>query len=354
MTSMVTHAMTQMTRYEEAHQEAVMMDHQLKKSPGVDSNENNIETHRSPAEVLGLATSSPFRSSAPTTPAAGGELTAEPTHHYPPPAPGYGLADYGLATKLEPSVSPDAYPRQYADASVEHAASTSQNELLFGYGPEPGGSQAAATATGSASAVTDSFAAHEYLKNLSMQTYGAQASPAACLQAPSVYNSYMYGTTHSQRGQQRASGGLSQNYLTPYGSGLGSAAGSQVGQSPYMSAAYNYGGGGTGLAAPPLNQTAYSTGSQQVAADYGSYGAYSPQAFYYGASGFGSYMSPDGSTGRRRRRGEPSPDDELAQKIDRIFIWDLDETIIVFHSLLTGQYARENGKVSQQQRAIAP
>ncbi|XP_037076828.1 eyes absent homolog 2-like [Pollicipes pollicipes] len=140
-----------------------------------------------------------------------------------------------------------------------------------------------------------------------------------------------------QRGQQRASGGLSQNYLTPYGSGLGSAAGSQVGQSPYMSAAYNYGGGGTGLAAPPLNQTAYSTGSQQVAADYGSYGAYSPQAFLLRGPA-------DGSTGRRRRRGEPSPDDELAQKIDRIFIWDLDETIIVFHSLLTGQYARENGK----------
>lgn len=29
---------------------------------------------------------------------------------------------------------------------------------------------------------------------------------------------------------------------------------------------------------------------------------------------------------------------------DRIFIWDLDETIVVFHSLLTGQFANKHGK----------
>lgn len=30
----------------------------------------------------------------------------------------------------------------------------------------------------------------------------------------------------------------------------------------------------------------------------------------------------------------------------RIFVWDLDETIIIFHSLLTGSYATRFGKVS--------
>lgn len=29
----------------------------------------------------------------------------------------------------------------------------------------------------------------------------------------------------------------------------------------------------------------------------------------------------------------------------RIFLWDLDETIIIFHSLLTGSYAQKFGKV---------
>lgn len=30
----------------------------------------------------------------------------------------------------------------------------------------------------------------------------------------------------------------------------------------------------------------------------------------------------------------------------RVFIWDLDETIIIFHSLLTGSYANRYGRVS--------
>lgn len=32
--------------------------------------------------------------------------------------------------------------------------------------------------------------------------------------------------------------------------------------------------------------------------------------------------------------------------LQRVFVWDLDETIIVFHSLLTGSYAQKYGKVS--------
>lgn len=31
--------------------------------------------------------------------------------------------------------------------------------------------------------------------------------------------------------------------------------------------------------------------------------------------------------------------------MERIFIWDLDETIIIFHSLLTSAYAQKYGKV---------
>ncbi|KAL4236527.1 Eyes absent 1 [Mactra antiquata] len=44
-----------------------------------------------------------------------------------------------------------------------------------------------------------------------------------------------------------------------------------------------------------------------------------------------------------RRQPSPSPESDL----ERVFIWDLDETIIIFHSLLTGSYAQRYGKDPQ-------
>lgn len=48
------------------------------------------------------------------------------------------------------------------------------------------------------------------------------------------------------------------------------------------------------------------------------------------------------SRNRNRRQPNPSPDPE--SNLDRVFIWDLDETIIIFHSLMTGSYASRFGK----------
>ncbi|XP_065336966.1 eyes absent homolog 2-like isoform X1 [Cloeon dipterum] len=48
------------------------------------------------------------------------------------------------------------------------------------------------------------------------------------------------------------------------------------------------------------------------------------------------------SRGRNRRQNNPSPSPESS--LERVFIWDLDETIIIFHSLLTGSYATRFGK----------
>ncbi|KAF3835884.1 hypothetical protein F7725_028442 [Dissostichus mawsoni] len=49
------------------------------------------------------------------------------------------------------------------------------------------------------------------------------------------------------------------------------------------------------------------------------------------------------SRGRGRRNNNPSPPPD--SDLERVFIWDLDETIIVFHSLLTGSYANRYGRV---------
>lgn len=45
----------------------------------------------------------------------------------------------------------------------------------------------------------------------------------------------------------------------------------------------------------------------------------------------------------------PSPGSNSSEShiLDRVFIWDLDETIIIFHSLLTGSYASKHGKCQQ-------
>jgi len=52
------------------------------------------------------------------------------------------------------------------------------------------------------------------------------------------------------------------------------------------------------------------------------------------------------SRGRSKRRNSGSPDIET-QQVDRVFIWDLDETIILFHSLLTGTFATKYVKDGQ-------
>ncbi|XP_053430493.1 eyes absent homolog 2 isoform X3 [Nycticebus coucang] len=46
--------------------------------------------------------------------------------------------------------------------------------------------------------------------------------------------------------------------------------------------------------------------------------------------------------GRSKRSSDPSPAGD--SEIERVFVWDLDETIIIFHSLLTGTFASRYGK----------
>ncbi|XP_053210926.1 eyes absent homolog 3-like isoform X2 [Panonychus citri] len=47
--------------------------------------------------------------------------------------------------------------------------------------------------------------------------------------------------------------------------------------------------------------------------------------------------------GRGRRQPTQSPD-QLPNHLERVFIWDLDETIIIYNSLLTGSFASKAGK----------
>ena len=50
-----------------------------------------------------------------------------------------------------------------------------------------------------------------------------------------------------------------------------------------------------------------------------------------------------GRSRTRRRTNNPSPGPD--NNLDRVFVWDLDETIIIFHSLMSGTFANKYGKV---------
>uniref|UniRef100_A0A669CSJ0 Eyes absent homolog n=1 Tax=Oreochromis niloticus TaxID=8128 RepID=A0A669CSJ0_ORENI len=54
----------------------------------------------------------------------------------------------------------------------------------------------------------------------------------------------------------------------------------------------------------------------------------------------------DGKLRGRKRASDPAP--PLDSDIERVFIWDLDETIIIFHSLLTGTFSSRFGKDSSK------
>ncbi|XP_023701185.1 eyes absent homolog 2 isoform X2 [Paramormyrops kingsleyae] len=60
--------------------------------------------------------------------------------------------------------------------------------------------------------------------------------------------------------------------------------------------------------------------------------------------GVRSRRGSDGKLRGRKRTNDPAP--PLDSDIERVFVWDLDETIIIFHSLLTGTFATRFGKDS--------
>ncbi|XP_064626512.1 eyes absent homolog 1-like isoform X2 [Lineus longissimus] len=240
-------------------------------------------------------------------------------------------------------------------------------------------------------------------ENSTMQAYqplGNQGGSAFNLQNASFYSSQTgqsaygmlqdaYGMTGDVKLKQQSSQGSA--YLGPYGSSFNASAG-QSGQSPYA-----YGSSiNTGLSSSNSTANAGAFSSTQQGLGYGAYtGSYGQSGTYpYYAQGYSPYMTTTSSTlstattvpstqtyqlsdlppatsvdtnfsssvpspspplksengsprgrgrgGRGRRQNNPSPGPE--NDLERVFIWDLDETIIIFHSLLTGSYAQRYGK----------
>ncbi|XP_073988808.1 eya transcriptional coactivator and phosphatase 2 isoform X3 [Rhodnius prolixus] len=195
----------------------------------------------------------------------------------------------------------------------------------------------------------------------SVQSYGTQSGSY-------VNTGGFYGTPYSSPTYSLPNGSRSQCKLTngymnyagyqqnnPYSSAYNPAYGTQTysGQQDYTSYPGSYSGG-------------------QVAA-VASYYAASQQAYYQPPSTYLPHVTDSPSTsepnspvkaetrrqdettrrgrGRGRRLGcvlgPPSPVAGPETQLERVFIWDLDETIIIFHSLLTGSYASKYNKDTQ-------
>ncbi|XP_045512125.1 eyes absent homolog 2 isoform X1 [Pieris brassicae] len=233
----------------------------------------------------------------------------------------------------------------------------------------------------------------------SMQQYGGGGAASSYVSS-SLYNQPYgaYPTAHNSN--NRPSCKATPTYLSAYGvGGVGTVPSTGFGTqpSPYAYSSYN-----SGLAQSFSNTQqdygSYATGyADHSVAQYGGYYAtpsYSPYVSSpssSGSAGHTSYhlggtladspstmlpsindtpLSPikneihaasrrcrensgESTASRSRGRGRRNTSSSPAQHVpepttERVFIWDLDETIIIFHSLLTGTYATKYNKDTQQ------
>ncbi|KAG1660122.1 Eyes absent 1 [Nymphon striatum] len=204
-------------------------------------------------------------------------------------------------------------------------------------------------------------------------------------QSPSSYGvlSNSYSMTGSRMLNQSAKNGQSlaaqSSYLNPYSQFAQAAGGQMAGQSPstytaYGSSGYNTMASNAYSTGPVPNSQTFNTAQQGYTSPYvtgGSPAIQPTSATYHLAqippivtdaiSDHHHYslednpsppLKTDGSkpSGRKRsgrgpgrKQNNPSPEPE--NQLERVYIWDLDETLIIFHSLLTTAYPKKYGKV---------
>lgn len=173
----------------------------------------------------------------------------------------------------------------------------------------------------------------------------AAAAAATNNNASQLYSSYAY----SNFGQF---GSAQQDYTSYYNDQYSSYY-NQPGYSPYGSSPGSSGSQtfhiSSGLPESPSD--GHSTTPTLLAHSHSPHSSLSPNSPSISAK---STPTTKSGRGRGRRHANPSPtrsiSSENGQTIEngkapeRVFIWDLDETIIIFHSLLTGFYANRYSK----------
>ncbi|XP_008059379.1 eyes absent homolog 2 isoform X3 [Carlito syrichta] len=179
-------------------------------------------------------------------------------------------------------------------------------------------------------------------------SYGSSFSTPAAGQSPYAYQ--MHGTTGIYQGANGLTstagfGSVHQDYPSYPGF-------PQSQYSQYYSPSYNppY-VPASSICPSPLSTSTYvlqeashnvpSQSSESLAGDYNTHNGPSTPAKEGDTDR--PHRASDGKLrGRAKRSSDPSPAGD--NEIERVFVWDLDETIIIFHSLLTGTFASRYGK----------
>ncbi|XP_066092686.1 eyes absent homolog 2 isoform X2 [Saccopteryx bilineata] len=183
-------------------------------------------------------------------------------------------------------------------------------------------------------------------------SYGSSFSTPATGQSPYTYQ--MHGTAGIYQGPNGLTsaagfGSVHQDYPSYPGF-------PQSQYSQYYSSSYNPPYGAPSSICPsPISTSTYvlqeashnvpSQSSESLAGEYNTHNGPSTPAKEGDTDR--PHRASDGKLrGRSKRSSDPSPAGD--NEIERVFVWDLDETIIIFHSLLTGTFASRYGKDCDQ------
>ncbi|XP_007885162.1 eyes absent homolog 1 isoform X13 [Callorhinchus milii] len=207
----------------------------------------------------------------------------------------------------------------------------------------------------SGSAIGSSGFSPRQAHHFSPQIYPSNRSYPHILPTPSSQTMAAYGQSQYTTGMQQAAAYATypqpgQHYgippyepadlmsLTDIGAlwaGIKTEGGLTQTQSPGQTGFLSY---GSSFSAPQPGQAPY---SYQMQGEFGT--IHSPSTPIKDSDSDRLRRATDGkSRGRGRRNTNPSPPPD--SDLERVFIWDLDETIIIFHSLLTGSYANRYGR----------
>uniref|UniRef100_A0A8C9JTM2 Eyes absent homolog n=1 Tax=Panthera tigris altaica TaxID=74533 RepID=A0A8C9JTM2_PANTA len=220
-----------------------------------------------------------------------GVQPAAPYTTYPPPAQAYGIPSYSIKT----------------EDSLNHSPSQSG---FLSYG-----SSFSTPPTGQ-----------------SPYTYQMHGTAGIYQGANGLTNAAGFGSVHQDYPSYPGfpQGQYSQYYSSSYSPPYVPA--SSIGPSPLSTSAYV-------LQEAP--HSAPSQSSELLGGEYNTHNGPSTPAKEGDADR--PHRASDGKLrGRSKRSSDPSPAGD--SEIERVFVWDLDETIIIFHSLLTGTFASRYGK----------
>ncbi|XP_066254900.1 eyes absent homolog 2 [Euwallacea similis] len=268
-------------------------------------------------------------------------------------APFYGASPADIGAAAYDKDYPQAYTQahQYYN-SMHQAYGTSGSGYMSSSASSPFyGSSSYPYALGSSRGLNPSCKASGYIA----APYGSPATAFGTATAQTgQYSPYAYGSGAGSGASSFAQGFTQGVDYSAYSSTYTDSQASQYASSYYASQSYSP------YVSSPSSSGSISTSTYQLASgalsESPSNGVSLAEASTSPLKTDGARRSRDSSAttlagetrarGRGRRTNTISPTTPES-KTDRVFIWDLDETIIIFHTLLTGSYATKYHKDTQ-------